>query len=569
MFIPFDQFEVKAFNPGPRNLHPPLALRQALTSLQKSQGGIASPGTVHYKARRPTPKLKGTAMSSDGLVLAYISDSSQHESGTSEYWLLHLLEKLFREKIFATGCRFAPIAESERAWKSVEALGEQSETRNDCEEGESLERAEKEAEGIAHILSFIPAHALIHGSLRWHEHELSASFKLIAETQELIVKKKAPEDSFLSFLDSIIGELLRPLLPDQSQIREKFEALKPTRLFPALRSLSQAYHCWFYQQNIEEAKDAANKARTKDPNFYDPLRFLAQMFREAGQMDQELATINEEAQLYEQSVQPFKYGETLMRLGQSLIHYKRYDDALDIYDQCQKHWKSLTELRLEVQVRSNRANLYLRKGLKEEAIAEYQAGLNLLSETEEDHAQLLYNLGLAQSQLRRYEPALETLEKALSKARSRHNSNLICRIYNARGAIYDEYEDQKNLEKALQQYRLAEEYFSTDDDPTLLAGLKDHMAITYRKLGRLDDALRYSEQACQLLSESEHEEHRAIAFLNRASLLIELGDYPEARNFAQDAAELFMKLQSPHLESVQLLLSRLEDALGPEDYGPC
>ncbi|MDF1663612.1 MAG: tetratricopeptide repeat protein [Planctomycetota bacterium] len=482
-------------------------------------------------------------MSANELVLAFVSESMDPDSGGENYWLRHLLKELFCNKLYLCGCQLAPPGESQNAWHSLQSI-----PRDDLDT-------------INNVLSFIPAHALIRGSFTWQDHQFSADFELFYALGSSSVHHEASEKDFLAFLDTLIQELLAPLIDSPKELRGDLKGMEPTQAFEAFRLLSEAYRIWFTEHDLEGSIQAIKEARHKDPNFNDPLRFLAKIYRESGLIDKELETIQEEAQLFQDDDQSFKRGEALMRLGQALIHYKRFDQALEVYGECQALWTKLGNLRLEVQARSNRANLFLRKGLKEEAVAEYEQGLERAADVPEDHAQLLYNLGLAQSQLGQYEVALETLETALQKARTQRKMGLICRIYNARGAIYDEFNDEENLEKALQQYRLAEEYFPSNDEPMLLAGLKDHMAITYRKLGRLDDALSYSEQACKILASDDYEDHRAIAFLNRASLLIELCDYETARHFAQKASDIFRKLQSPHLESVESLLKKLQDAL--------
>lgn len=482
-------------------------------------------------------------MSAHELVLAFVSESQDSNSGSENYWLRHLLNELFCNKLYLCGCQLAHPGESENAWQSLQAI------------------ASEDLDTIANVLSFIPAHALIRGSFTWKDEKLSAQFDLFYGLGKSVVQQDAPEKDFLSFLDALIMEVLAPLVDSPKELRDDLKGLEPTQSFEAFQFLSEAYRIWFTEQDLERSIEAIQRARDKDPHYYDPLRFLAKIYRESGLIEEELETLREEARLFQAEDQSFKRGEALMRLGQALIHYKRFDQALEVYGECQALWTKLGNLRLEVQARSNRANLFLRKGLKAEAVAEYEAGLERASDVPEDHAQLLYNLGLAQSQLGLYDVALETLEGALQKARAQRKMGLICRIYNAKGAIYDEFNDEENLEKALQQYRLAEEYFPSNDEPMLLAGLKDHMAITYRKLGRLDEALSYSEQACKILAPDDYEDHRAIAFLNRASLLIELCDYEAARHFARKASDIFRKLQSPHLESVEKLLKNLQDAL--------
>ena len=489
-------------------------------------------------------------MSTDGPVLAFIFKSKDLDLNSDEYWLVHLLEKLLCDKLLATGCQLASSRESEAAWNSLKA------------------QPERHHENLTHILSFIPAHALVHGEMNWDKENLQAKFTLFNVDEEITVQHKVVQNHYLLFLDSIIRDLLKPLLKSSPVLRVEHDNIEATHNFEAFKALSRAYKIWFTKRNLEDTKVALEDARVKDPNFYEPLRFLAKIFRDTGHKDEEIATIRDEAELHRRATHSLEHGEALMRLGQTFIHYQDYDQALEIYDQCQKLWNKIGASQQEVKVRSNRANIYLRKGLKEEAVAQYHQSLKLVTEDSEDHAHLLYNLGLAQSQLRQNELALGTLEEALVKARTQHNSGLMCRIYNARGAIFDDYDDPDNLERALQQYRLAEEYFSAHDDLTLLAGLKDHMAITFRKLGRLEEALAYSKQACDLLVSEKHDDHRAIAYLNRASLLIEFDDYKEAQFFAQKASELFKKVQSPHLGAVKKLLSNLREALDDqEDYG--
>lgn len=485
-------------------------------------------------------------MLADGPALAWIVDTELKASGGDSPdgpWLAGQLAQLLREKLGVAGLRFAPEAASRRAWRDAERMTEPT------------------AAALEPLLAFIPAAALACVSFWWQERQLVGHVHLLLGSGDRAeLQATRPEGEFLELVDELSRAVLAALELSDAQRRDGLERalrVRPTRSFQAFLAFSRAHRHW-QARNLGGAEYAIAEARKLDSGFFAPLRLLATIYREAPDPEREIKTLEAEATLHGEANEPERHAEALTRLGHAYVHYGAWDEALAAYQDAREVWRKLKEPRLEIQARSNRANVFLRQGRLAEAIAEYEAGLAELGEEVSDQGQLLYNLGLALGQVGRYEDGLERLGRALDCARSVHDERLLCRIYNARGAIYDELEGE-DLHRALQQYRFAEEYFSEEDDPTLLAGIKDHMAITHRKLGQLEEALKYSAQACELLEAESHIDHRAIAYLNRASLLLELGQVSEAQALAERARSLFESVDSPHLSTAERFLSNFSE----------
>lgn len=447
-------------------------------------------------------------------------------------------------KLRAAGYRLFPPEEAQASLEKLVAF-------------EELDAAERRRAVDALELAAVPR--AFCGRFLIDDEQIRASFAYLALGEEPIrLRGEGVADRFFEVLDSIVEALLDRLPADEDGL-EAARFVAPTRSFPAFRALARACLTRRFTDELGPVLSLVEESRVHDPEYADPLRFLAELWRDEGAIEEELAALRLEAELYPPKERPADRAEALMRQARALVHHERWEEALAVYLDSEELWRRAGQQRPIAQARANRATIQLRRGDTEGAIAEYEAALLAIGDAPEDQAQVLYNLGIALEKNGDREAGLTRLNQALDHARGLRNPPLICRIHNAIGAIYDDLGEAEDLDQAIRHYRMAEEFFSEDDDRSLLAGIKDHIAITYRKLGRLDEALEYSEQACELLAD-EGEEHRAIAYLNRAGLLSELKRYEEAAALADEAARLFEKRESPLLDRAHRLLERLHDA---------
>jgi hypothetical protein len=100
--------------------------------------------------------------------------------------------------------------------------------------------------------------------------------------------------------------------------------------------------------------------------------------------------------------------------------------------------------------------------------------------------------------------------------------------------------------------------------------VKDNLGFFLRMRLVLEDALAYSEQACALLEVHGDPDRVAIAYVNRAGLLLDLDRDDEALPFAIAAHRIFARLGSPALSKTASLLEDLgvdPDGIAVEDEG--
>jgi len=247
--------------------------------------------------------------------------------------------------------------------------------------------------------------------------------------------------------------------------------------------------------------------------------------------------------------------KALLSVGYARVENGDWDEAIEAYEEAAQRFDAEGEVRGAVQARMNVANVHLRLGDAELAFDEYQRGLERIQDFPEDLAKHTFNLGLALKGRGELEAAVERLEEALQHGFKLRDEELISSCYNALGAVYDDLGDHG---KALTNFRRAEEHLDAKADPVLLAGVKDNIGIILKKQGQPERALEYSEQACELLETRGTPLHVAIAYVNRAGLLLELDRGDEAAPFVVAAHREFVRLHSPSRETTAQMLLDLD-----------
>jgi tetratricopeptide (TPR) repeat protein len=280
----------------------------------------------------------------------------------------------------------------------------------------------------------------------------------------------------------------------------------------------------------------------------------AQAAREIGDRERVLELLRTVARIHREASRPGEEAEALFAVGHALVDAGRWDDGLKAYEEASQVCERANDVRGVVQARSNVANVHLRRGDYARAVTEYRAGLERLLEVGnglEDAAKLAFNLGTAHKAAGQLDEAAKRFEESRRLGVEAHDEEMIANAYNALGTVHDE---QGDLDRALHCYRQAEEHLVARADPVLLGGVKDNIGIVLKKRADLEGALAYSAQACSLF-ESHGDPHRvAIAYANRAGLLLDLDRGDEALPFAISAHRMFVQLGSPQARTTGSLL---------------
>jgi tetratricopeptide (TPR) repeat protein len=452
-----------------------------------------------------------------------------------ETWLARCIELDLREQLAARGLVLADPEESRRL------LGPR------CSSSPS-ERVPTE---LVELFGLVPTDLLIYGHLRHIEGLLSLTlWRLDADEHRALSCLEYEEGRFDAFIEDLTATAFVTLDCEGSRARY---TPHPASL-EAFLALAEARRCWG-EGDLEGAELASTRALRADQGFVAALRFLSEIYRELEDGPRELVMLEQVVTIRRATPAPDELPRSLMELGKTLIRLEHWDRALEVYDEARALFSSRGQLHDATRSRSNRASIFLQRGSPESAIREYLEALETSSSGLRDQPRLLYNLALAQKACGKPRAAIDTLERSLEAARTRHDHRLICRCHNALGALHDERGD---LEGALTAYRLAEEYFDASDERTLLAGLKDHIAITYRKQGQHKRALDYSDQAVALIDETTRKSEKAAVYSNRAALMLELDHSAEARGLLARAASLIANESGARAEAIRCAIERLQ-----------
>jgi tetratricopeptide (TPR) repeat protein len=339
---------------------------------------------------------------------------------------------------------------------------------------------------------------------------------------------------------------------------------RETESFEAFVALARAQTA-LLEGDVSLAEEEIEKAQKLDPLYVDPYEVAASAAREMGDRERTLESLRAAARLHHDASRSQDEANALLALGHALVDGGRWDDGVRAYDDAAALWEKAGDVRGVVQARSNVANVHFRRGDYKRAVQEYEAGLERLGVSRgtphvEDAAKLAFNLGTALKAAGDLAAATRRFEEARRLGVEAHDDDLIANAYNALGTVHDE---QGDLDKALHFYRQAEEHLEARADPVLLGGVKDNIGIVLKKRADLEGALAYSAQACQLF-ETHGDPHRlAIAYTNRAGLLLDLDRGDEALPFALSAHRIFVQLGSPQAKTTEALLEDL--GVDPEE----
>lgn len=464
------------------------------------------------------------------------------EAAESDRWLGDSLARTLRRRLEASGRRVVPL---DTATHVCEGLG--------IELGGEEPLGETEREWL---LAQTGATHLIRGDFAREGGRLRLALEVSgADGEGHGVKAEGPEGDFQEVIDDAIVRLIQNIPGATGEhVRGALRKARTTESLEAFLAVVRARRAWSEgeEQSFEDEVAAAIRL---DPAYSDPHEVVAAAARESGDLERQLESLAELARVHGASGRRHDQARALLSIGYAHVEDGAWEDAIESYQGAAELFDALAEVRGAVQARMNVANVLLRTGQAESAIEEYTQGLERIKEFPEDYAKHVFNLGLALKETGELPMAVERLEEALAQGFQLRDEELISSAYNALGAVYDDLDDH---DKALSHFRRAEEHLDAKADPILLAGVKDNIGIILKKQGELEAALRYSEQACELLESRGAPLHVAIAYVNRAGLLIELERPDEAAPFAVAAHREFVRLQSPSRETTLEMLVELE-----------
>jgi tetratricopeptide (TPR) repeat protein len=463
------------------------------------------------------------------------------DGGELDTWLGDSLARTLRRRLEATGRRVIPLDAATHTCESLGIeLGDEPLGESECEWVVAQT-------GATHVVQ--GGFDRIDGRLH-----LSLSVTLPGGGRREITAK-GPEPDFQEVIDDVTVRLIQHVPGATGEhVRKRLRVARTTESLDAFLAVVRARQAWDAgeEQTFEDEVSAAIRL---DASCVDPHEVIAGAAREAGDTLRQVAALLEVARIHGEEERPHAQAKALLSVGYARVENGEWDEAIRAYREAGEIFDVEGEVRGAVQARMNVANVHLRLGDARKAIEEYTEGLERIRSYPEDFAKHVFNLALALKETGQLEAAVERLEEARQLGFSLRDEELISSCYNALGAVYDDLGDE---EKALANFRRAEEHLDAKADPVLLAGVKDNIGIILKKQGHRERALEYSEQACELLESRGTPLHVAIAYVNRAGLLLELDRPDEAAPFVVAAHREFVRLASPSRETTLGMLESLD-----------
>ena len=223
--------------------------------------------------------------------------------------------------------------------------------------------------------------------------------------------------------------------------------------------------------------------------------------------------------------------------------------------------------RVHPELATMRADAELRTGHPREARQWLTQTLPLIERSGDRSAlrKALNQLGVAEIELGALDAAERLFGDALELARVDGDDLLIAHATNNMGAIAN---IRGRRDEALALYQLAIPAYQRLGNVAGLAQSLHNMAISFRHLGQVENATEYERRAIAYATECANGPLLALAWLERAELLLQAGDGALAEVGAERAAAQFAKVPDPIREAdalrvlgaARLTLGRVADA---------
>ncbi len=262
------------------------------------------------------------------------------------------------------------------------------------------------------------------------------------------------------------------------------------------------------QEFIQKAiQFAENK---KDINAQaDAYLFLGNLYFELNKIDDAIQIYTKSIALYQTQLPCYNQAYTFYNLGLSFIELKNYAKA-------EFYFKKAEQIFDIIEVPQAKEMVNLQKGIVYRAKGENELALSILNSvlsnsTEEDpfktRAEALYNIGLIESDNKRYNLALNYFNKALDLSKINQNAELIAETTQSLSQVYEKLMDLTNSHKYLK----------------LHVQLRDSIReVNNRRIGT-EDFLSFKEterlKAIEQLDKENKEQQRANKFSKLISIL--------------------------------------------------
>ncbi len=272
---------------------------------------------------------------------------------------------------------------------------------------------------------------------------------------------------------------------------------------------------------------------------------IGYMFSRIGMLDTALVLLQEAKRLSVELQDSNEVGKAINRMGFIYWTQSEHLKAREAYKEAIKIHQKYEDKREIGRALNNLANLYRRWGDYEQAIGLYLKALDHYIDTEykEGVAWLQFSMSLLYKRVGEPKEALETVKNSLKMykqlAAENGDSSGIKICYSQMGFLYTHHFDslEKGLEYQLKALRLSRKI---NIKPVTADGLTG-VGQTYYKMGKLDQARPYLEEAYRLRIESEILSGAASNLKFLGYIQLEKKNYDEALEYFRESIVLSRK----------------------------
>lgn len=229
----------------------------------------------------------------------------------------------------------------------------------------------------------------------------------------------------------------------------------------------------------------------------------------------------------------------------------RYDEALDLFYQCERYYQYSNDERNLAYVKVAKGHSFYYKGLFKEAINQYKSA-KLLWESVRDKIeanQSDYLIAISLMQLGQLDKAEAMIKECLTFILPHKKYRTISSYYSQLGELYS---TQKKQEDARYNFNLGAEFALKSEDPGTIARAENYLAISAYYQGNVAKAIELFESSLNYRRKSGEYKLVCESYYNIASL------YLEEKNF--DLAEKYFLASIEEAKS-HFILQDQADAL--------
>lgn len=271
--------------------------------------------------------------------------------------------------------------------------------------------------------------------------------------------------------------------------------------------------------------------------------------------------LEEKLKSLDKSVNQQQYAETQLQIAGYLIEF-------GLYEQATLQLKSVQDVFLEQDLELEMAQTYNLlgrlnyKSVSVKKALEYHQKAYLLFSNAGDSGGMIHSLGLIgsmQEKLGKYDLALSSQRKALSKFGERESKYLKAKILENIGSIY---EDLELFDSAKINFFKAHELVQDSSDPLRIIGVINNLGDVYRKAGSLDSGKYYTEMALAMSLEINNLQQIRSAWSDLAKTELAIGNPELAFTHLDRAKEIEDKIfSSESARNLAVLESQFEHVL--------